>query len=141
MSHRYWYICIMDQRFGKKYKLCSEKQIQLVFDSKKSVKSYPLVVNYTELTINSAVPFQITVSAPKRNFKKAHERNRIKRQLRESIRQNKLILETFLIENNKQVALFMIYTAREEIPFETLQKKMKQVLNQIIQEISNDTEK
>lgn len=131
----------MDYRFGKKYKLCSEKQIQLVFDSKKSVKSYPLLVNYADLTVKTNAPFQITVSAPKRNFKKAHDRNRIKRQVRESIRQNKLILETFLIENNKQVALFMIYTAREEIPFETLQKKMKQILNQIIQELSNDKEK
>lgn len=131
----------MNKRFGKKYKLCSEKQIQAVFDSKTSVKQYPLVVHYSELPLNNPVPFQITVSAPKRNFKKAHDRNRIKRLLRESIRQNKLILESFLISNNKQLALFMIYIAKEELPFAVLQKKINSVLNQIIKEISNDTEK
>jgi ribonuclease P protein component len=131
----------MNNCFGKKYKLCGEKQIQAVFDSKKSVKQYPLVIHYSELPIKTDVPFQITVSAPKRNFKKAHDRNRIKRLLRESIRQNKLILESFLKTNNKQLALFMIYIAREEIPFDVLQKKMKLVLNQIINEISHETEK
>lgn len=138
MTARYWYICKMDQRFGKKYKLCSDKQIQLVFDSKSSLKAYPFVVHYAQIELNSDVPFQVTVSAPKRIFKKAHDRNRIKRLLREAIRQNKLILETFLKENKKQVALFMIYTAREELPFELLQKKMKQLLNQIINELSDD---
>lgn len=131
----------MDMRFGKKYKLCSDKQIQTVFESKQSVKSYPFVIHYADIPLHTDVPFQITISAPKRNFKKAHERNRIKRLLRESIRQNKLILETFLKENNKQVALFMIYTAREEVQFEILQKKMKQILNQLIKEIGNDTKK
>lgn len=131
----------MNNCFGKKYKLCSEKQIQSVFDSKKSVKQYPLVIHYAELPLHKSATFQITVSAPKRIFKKAHDRNRIKRLLRESIRQNKLILESFLTENNKQLALFMIYIAKEELPFDVLQKKMKTILNQIIKEISNEKAK
>ena len=113
----------MDKRFGKKYKLCNEKQIELVFTSKNSVKSYPFVIHYADLQTQIDVPFQITISAPKRNFKKAHERNRIKRILREAIRENKLILETFLMENERKLALFMIYTAKEELSFDVLQKK------------------
>lgn len=128
----------MDKRFGKKYKLCNEKQIELVFAAKNSVKSYPFVIHFADLQSQTDVPFQITISAPKRNFKKAHERNRIKRILREAIRENKLILETFLMENERKLALFMIYTAKEELSFDVLQKKMKNVLNQLIIEISND---
>ena len=59
--------------------------------------------------------------------------------MRECIRKNKLNLEPFLIENKKQVALFMIYTAREELTIELLQKKTKQLFKQLIDELSKDT--
>lgn len=129
----------MNEKLGKKNKLCSQKQIQLVFDEKNSLKAYPFVLHYAKLPLPNNVSFQITVSAPKRNFKKAHDRNRIKRLMRETIRKNKLILETFLQENEQQVALFMIYTAREEITYDVLYKKTTQLFKQLINEISNET--
>jgi hypothetical protein len=59
--------------------------------------------------------------------------------MREAIRKNKLILEPFLLENKKQVALFMIYTAREEIPYDILFKKTTLLFTQLIKEITNET--
>jgi len=129
----------MNEKFGKEYKLCSQKVIQSIFDEKKSVKAYPFLIHYSLLPLTSDASFQITVSAPKRNFKKAHDRNRIKRLMREAIRKNKLILEPFLLENKKQVALFMIYTAREEIPYDILFKKTTLLFTQLIKEITNET--
>jgi ribonuclease P protein component len=129
----------MNEQFGKEYKLCSQKIIDTIFIEKKSVKAYPFVLSYFELPLPSSTPFQITVSVPKRIFKKAHDRNRIKRLMRECIRKNKLNLEPFLIDNTKQVALFMIYTAREELTIELLQKKTKQLFKQLIDELSKDT--
>ena len=129
----------MNEKFGKEYKLCSQKVIQSIFDEKKSVKAYPFLIHYSLLPLTSDTSFQITVSAPKRNFKKAHDRNRIKRLMREAIRKNKLILEPFLLENKKQVALFMIYTAREEIPYDILFKKTTLLFTQLIKEINNET--
>jgi len=128
----------MNEKFGKEYKLCSQKVIQSIFDAKQSVKAYPFLIHYSLLPLTNEAPFQITVSAPKRNFKKAHDRNRIKRLMREAIRKNKLILEPFLLEHNKHVALFMIYTAREEIPYDTLFKKTTLLFTQLIKEISNE---
>jgi ribonuclease P protein component len=129
----------MNEKFGKEYKLCSQKVIQSIFDEKKSVKAYPFLIHYSLIPLSSDASFQITVSAPKRNFKKAHDRNRIKRLMREAIRKNKLILEPFLLENKKQVALFMIYTAREEIPYDILFKKTTVLFTQLIKEITNET--
>ena len=129
----------MNEKFGKEYKLCSQKVIQSIFDEKKSVKAYPFLIHYSLIPLTSDASFQITVSAPKRNFKKAHDRNRIKRLMREAIRKNKLILEPFLLENKKQVALFMIYTAREEIPYDILFKKTTLLFTQLIKEITNET--
>jgi ribonuclease P protein component len=128
----------MNEKFGKEYKLCSQKVIQSIFDAKKSVKVYPFLIHYSLLPLTSEATFQITVSAPKRNFKKAHDRNRIKRLMREAIRKNKLILEPFLLESNKQVALFMIYTAREEITYDVLFKKTTLLFTQLIKELSNE---
>lgn len=125
----------MNEKLGKKYMLCSQKQIQTVFDSKTSVKSYPFVLHYSFLPLTSDRCFQITISVPKRNFKKAHDRNRIKRLLRETIRKNKLILESQLIQNNSQMALFMIYTAREELDYDFLLKKTSQLFKQLTDDI------
>lgn len=128
----------MNEKLGKKYMLCSQKQIQTVFDSKTSIKSYPFVLHYCFLPLNSNKSFQITISVPKRNFKKAHDRNRIKRLLRETIRKNKLILESELIQDNLQVALFMIYTAREEMDYEILHKKTIQLFKNLTNDIQKE---
>jgi ribonuclease P protein component len=128
----------MNERFGKSYKLCSQKLINAIFEKKKSIRCYPFVVHYALMGLPDNIPFQVTISAPKRTFKKAHDRNRIKRVMREAIRKNKLNLEPYLIEHNLQVALFMIYTAKEELDHNTLDKKTKQLFKQLIDEISKN---
>lgn len=132
----------MNQTFGKKYKLCRQKIMDAVFKNGTSVKQYPFVLHFLETEEKLEAPFQITISAPKRIFKKAHDRNRIKRLMRETIRKNKLILETFIEKNNKQLALFMVYTAREEMPYDVLLRKTEQLFNQLVKQLeNNDTSK
>ena len=132
----------MDQTFGKKYKLCRQKLIDSVFKSGTTVKQYPFVVHFMEIEEKLEAPFQITVSAPKRLFKKAHDRNRIKRLMRETIRKNKLILETFITTNNKQLILFMVYTSKEEMKYDVLLRKTEQLFTQLVNKFeNNDTKK
>ncbi len=132
----------MDQTFGKKYKLCRQKLMDSVFKTGGIVKQYPYVLHFMEIEEKLEAPFQVTISAPKRNFKKAHDRNRVKRLTRETIRKNKLILETFIENNGKHFVLFMIYTAREELPYEVLLKKTEQLFKQLVKQFeNNDTAK
>jgi ribonuclease P protein component len=128
----------MNESFGKEYKLCSQKKIQEIFDERKSLRSYPFVMHYKVVNEDEKTRFQVVVSAPKRTFRKATDRNRIKRLMRESIRKNKLYLETFLAEQNIQLALFMIYTSKEELPLDTLMKKTQQLFKQLINNLEND---
>ena len=121
----------MNEKFGKEYKLCSQKVIQSIFDEKKSVKAYPFLIHYSLIPLSSDASFQITVSAPKRNFKKAHDRNRIKRLMREAIRKNKLILEPFLLENKKQVALFMIIRREKKFRMTYFSKRQHSYLHSL----------
>lgn len=121
----------MDQRFGKEYKLCSKKIIEKLFENGSRLSSFPFALTYqfTELP-NKTIPFQIVISVPKRQFKRAHDRNRMKRLVRECLRKNKHILEDFLGEsnNNRQMALFLVYRFNEEIDYETLMHKMSKLL-------------
>lgn len=126
----------MDQSFGKDYKLCSKKQIETIFQAKKTVRVYPFVVHYLLPEEKHKVPFQLVFSVPKRLFKKAHDRNRIKRLMRETFRKNKLILESFLNEKELQLSLFVIYTPKEELELEILNRKTIQLYKQLIDELS-----
>jgi ribonuclease P protein component len=131
----------MDQTFGKKYKLCRQKLIDSVFKQGASVKQYPFVLHFLEVEETLEAPFQITISAPKRLFRKAHDRNRIKRLMRETVRRNKLILETH-VETHKNLALFMVYTNKEEMPYDVLLRKTEQLFIQLIKKLEeNDTSK
>jgi ribonuclease P protein component len=126
----------VNQSFGKEYKLCSKKRISEVFEAKQSIKAYPLIAHFKELDrTDETTPFQVVLSAPKRNFRKAHDRNRIKRLMREAIRKNKLPLESFLEERGKCLALFVIYTSREELSLAVLEKKTKQLISGLIKQI------
>lgn len=128
----------MDQTLGKEYKLCSQKIIGAIYEDKKVVKQFPLLIHYKLIPLPVSVPFQLVFSAPKRTFRKAHDRNRIKRLLRETVRKNKLILETFLKEHQCQLALFLVYTNKEELPYDVLLRKTEQLFQKLIVQIQNE---
>ena len=104
----------MDQSFGKEYKLCSKKLIDSLFAEGKSVKAFPFTLFFLLHENSENVPFQLVISAPKRINRHAHDRNRIKRIVREAIRKNKFILEDFLTETNQQLASYNLLLQLEE---------------------------
>ncbi len=128
----------MDQSFGKEYKLCSKKLIDSLFAEGQSVKAFPFTLFFLIHENSVNVPFQLVISAPKRINRHAHDRNRIKRIVREAIRKNKFILEDFLTETNQQLALFLVYTSKEELTTDQLDKKSKKLFTQLIEKLQND---
>jgi ribonuclease P protein component len=128
----------VDQKFGKAYKLCSKKAIESLFKNKKTVKQHPFVVNYAVMDLPTTKTFQVVISAPKRLFRKAHDRNRIKRLMREVIRKKKVILEEHLSDKGQQLALFLIYTVQDELRYELLEQKMEQILNKLVNDLKRE---
>ena len=78
----------MGERFGKEYKLKSKKKIDILFKKGKRVHSPVLTVVFLkDNTEENEIAYpQILVSVPKRNFKKAVDRNFIRRQIKEAFR-------------------------------------------------------
>lgn len=129
----------MDLSLGKANKLCSPKIIDEVFESGGQVKSYPFVLKFKETELPKDVSFQIVFSAPKRTFRKAVQRNRIKRLCKEAFRSKKTILDSYLKEHNKQLALFLVYTPKEELAIGPLNGRTEKLINKIISQLeSND---
>ena len=109
--------------------------IEDLFKTGKTIKSYPLIAIYNVVEFPDNTPFKIVFSAPKRTFRKAFQRNRIKRICKEAVRLNKSIIESYLTENNKQLALFLVYSSKDELNHVQLEKKVVKLFNELIKSL------
>lgn len=92
--------------FPKAERLKSRKQIEALFRSGKSFNVFPLRVFYR--WEGEGIP-RVGVGAPKRHFKRAVDRNRIKRLLREGYRLQKQVLS----DAPPGLHVFIVYTGKE----------------------------
>lgn len=76
------------------------------------------------------------MSVSSRFFKKAVDRNTIKRLMREAYRLNKNHLEESLIQYNKKLSLFIIYNAKEVVDFNIINECCKKIIIRLIKEMN-----
>ena len=118
---------------GKNERLKSRKQIEQLFAEGKSFVVKPFrvyyVVNCQLSMVNGSLQFGVGVS--NRNFKKAVDRNRIKRLTREAWRLQKNELKERLKRINKQLNVFFIYTGKELPDFATVKDKVAVALKKL----------
>jgi ribonuclease P protein component len=105
-------------------RLKSRKQIDLLFSSGKYFNIPPLRVIYEVEVMELPQPLQFGVGVSVRHFKKATDRNRVKRLLREAWRLQKTPLQDQLREKGMVLRLFVIYTGRELPDHELVSAKM-----------------
>jgi ribonuclease P protein component len=89
-------------------------------------------VQYQFRSLPFDAALQIGVSVSKRNFKKAVSRNRIKRLLREAVRLQKKELSETLTQNKQQLAVFFIYTGKEIPAPAMVAEQMTLILNRLL---------
>ena len=119
--------------FKKEEKLKSQKLIEQLFDKGNSLSEFPLRIVYLKLEHSSNYPIQAGFSVPKRKFKKAVDRNRIKRLLRESYRQHKHTLYQNI--NDKYILMFT-YLDEKEQKYVDIEEKMIHLLKKFLQKIN-----
>ena len=124
------------KRLPKSERLSSHNQIQKLFSEGKSFAIHPFVVKYFILQNQEVDSHQVLISVSKRNFKKAVDRNRIKRQIREAYRLNKHILADLA----DKYAIAYIYTFKEKIQFENLENKLIECLSRLKTELDTRNE-
>jgi len=122
---------LMRNTFSKQEKLKKNNLIADLFASGESTSVFPLKLIYLAYDHESPYKIQAGVSVSKRNFKKAVDRNRIKRLIRESYRKNKYLI--YDNEDTKKHIMMFIYQTSDKISYEQMELKMKQLLHKFLQ--------
>ena len=127
---------------GKEERLKSRKQIENLFDKGKSFVLTPFRVYFimiSEMPVQkgeSGLKFGTGVSA--KNFKKAVDRNRIKRLTREAWRLQKNEIRDKVKETQRQLNVFFIYTGKELPDFKTVKDKVAIALKKLAEKIDEN---
>ena len=113
--------------FSKDERLSSVSGIKKLFNEGRSFVIYPFKVLF--LTKEGEDSPSILFTIPKRNFKRAVDRNYIKRRCKEIYRLNKSTIE------HLHLNIAVIYLAKEKIPFNSLKNKLILGLDRLLSEV------
>ncbi|MCF1190377.1 ribonuclease P protein component [Mangrovimonas sp. AS39] len=125
----------MNHTYPKAEKLKSKKLIEALFSEGKSVSAYPLRMVYIKTHFEDDIPCKVGVSVSKKRFKKAVDRNHIKRLLREAYRLNK-----WDIFNNidEQYAFMILYIGKDKLTFHEINDLSKKLFSKFLKHIHKD---
>lgn len=118
--------------FPRSERLKSKKILERTFAEGEKVKAWPLVVRRLKTELPEEVTCQVMVSVSKRLFKRAVDRNRIKRLLRENWRLQKNALVQSWATDETQNAVVFIYMGKEMPTFEIIEKAMGVAVDKMI---------
>lgn len=118
---------------SKEERICSKKLINELFTGNgRSMTAFPLRVVFMKRTIVDDQPrAAMLVSVPKRYFKHAVDRNRVKRQVREAFRRNKSIITQNLTDDHDAVAMAFVWLTNEKNPSSEVENRMVRLLTRI----------
>lgn len=121
----------MPHTFKKEERLCSFREINALLkegkrfncDSFKVIYKYCMEENGTG---NEPGIRKILISVPKKLFKRAVDRNLLKRRIREAYRKNKDILD-----RTGQLSFMVIYNSREVESYGAVESQIKKILQKM----------
>lgn len=111
--------------FRKEERLCSRKHLDLLFKNGSSFLLYPFRVSYLFVEDQTDVQAQVVINVPKKRYKRAVDRNLLKRRIREAYRLNKQ--EKFYkgLPLDKGLLLFSIqFVGKQKYEFTFIEKKL-----------------
>ena len=124
--------------FGKNEHLCKHLLIDLLFKGHaKAMTAWPIRMVYllVDKKEEQEQSVQVLISVSKRFFKRAVKRNRVKRQIREAFRYNKMALEL----SGKQLLVAFIWQDGKLHESAEINAKMHQQMKRLVEKLQNET--
>lgn len=123
----------MSCTFGKGERLCSRRLIEALYADGHRLMAFPYSVQWRVEPL--PVPCQVMIVAPKRKFRHAVDRNRVKRLTRECWRMRKQRLYRHLAERGIGITLALVYVHNEIFDYEPLGRKMDKLVEALVADI------
>jgi len=108
--------------------LKSKLLIDKLFKQGQSLVAYPLRLVYLSVNYEANEPFLSGFSVPKKKFKHAVDRNRIKRLMRESFR-----LQQHDLKLSGKTIMMWIYLSKDTPDYDLIYQKMTEIINEFNQ--------
>lgn len=122
--------------FRKTERLCRKKIIEKLFREGASFFIYPFKVYWLETVLPGDARAQVLITAGRKSFRKAVERNRAKRLIREAYRQNKHLFFEHLKDKEGQYAVAIILTGTQPLTYLQTREKIIAVIRRLINEVN-----
>ena len=119
--------------FRKQERIVSHQLIETLFEKgdSQSLAAYPLRVIYTQTERRpDCAETQILISVPKKRFKHAVDRNKVKRQVREAYRKNKHLLSGSVSEG-KQLLIAFVWLSDKHSTSAEVEKRVVSLLQKM----------
>ncbi len=118
----------MKASFPKSERLCKKSDFNTLFSEGNSYTHYPFKVYYLFLpSLNPEIKVAFSVSTKK--FKRAVDRNYIKRIFREAYRKNKFVLHEII--HKQSIWLTFVYLSNNRLPYSQFEKEFCIILQKI----------
>ncbi|MEI6311978.1 MAG: ribonuclease P protein component [Bacteroidota bacterium] len=121
--------------FKKEERLCSKKLIDKIFEGKKVIHLFPFSIYYTCCDMDIAYPAQVLFAVSKKNFKRAVDRNRIKRLCKEAYRSQKNDYYSMLLKEKLKVAMVVVYNHKEHLDYNKMANKLQLAIDKLLMNI------
>lgn len=117
----------MNFKFPKSEKLRLNKDLERLFAEGTTAFKYPVSIRF--LKFDGKGTNLCAVSVPKKRFKKAVDRNRLKRQMREAYRLNKHLIQN----DDRHFHMMFVYSNNEKLEYKTIEKAIQKLLQNLNQ--------
>ena len=124
--------------FKKEERLCSKKSLDLLFKNGSSFLVYPFRITYLLVDEPHLYPAQVVINVAKKRYKRAVDRNLIKRRTREAYRLQKEALLYSHLQDQNLLLLSLQFIGKEKYEYDFFEKKLGLALKNLTSQINPD---